>query len=174
MVGMCMPSHFSRVWLFVTPWIVAHKSSLSMVFSREEYCSGCYALFQGIFPTPESNPCLLPLLHWPAVSLPLVPPGKPLTTVTRFNLCYKNQSTDCCVDKGSEQTKVELGRAVSTLGFPSSSMVKIPPAMQELQETQIQSLDGKDPLEKEMASQSSVLTWRIPMDRGACQAQSMG
>ena len=141
-MGKCMPSCFSRVWLFVTPWIVAHQSSLSMLFFRQEYRSGCHALFQGIFPTPESNPCLLPLLHWPAGSLPLVPPGKPLTTVTRFNLCYKNQSTDC-VDKGSEQTKVELGRAVSTLGFPSSSTVKIPPTMQELQETQIQSLGGE-------------------------------
>ena len=37
---------------------------------------GCSALFQGIFPTQGSNPCLLCLLHWQAVSLPLVPPGK--------------------------------------------------------------------------------------------------
>ena len=36
------------------------------------------ALFQGIFPTQESNLCLLHLLHWQAGSLPLVPPGKPL------------------------------------------------------------------------------------------------
>ena len=56
---------------------------------------------------------------------------------------------------------------MSTLGFPGSSMVKIPPAMQEPQEKQIQSLGEEDPLEKEMASHSSVLTWRIPMERGA-------
>ena len=93
--------------------------------------------------------------------------GKPLSTATWFNLCFKNQSTEYCVDKGSEQTKVELGRAVSTLGFAGSSTVKIPPAMQEPQEKQIQSLGEEDPLEKEMASHSSVLTWRIPMDRGA-------
>ena len=30
----------SRVRLFVTPWIVAHKSPLSMEFSRQEYWSG--------------------------------------------------------------------------------------------------------------------------------------
>ena len=36
---------------------------------------GCHALFQGIFPTQGSNPCLLHLLHWQASSLPLVPPG---------------------------------------------------------------------------------------------------
>ena len=31
-----------------------------------------------------------------------------------------------------------------------------------MQETQIQSLGQKDPLEKEMASQSSILAWEIP------------
>ena len=38
-------------------------------------------------------------------------------------------------------------------------MVKNPPAMQE---TQVQSLGQKDPLEKEMATHSSILAWRIP------------
>ena len=31
--------------------------------------------------------------------------------------------------------------------------------MQETQETQVQSLDQKDPLEKEMATLSSILAW---------------
>ena len=31
---------FSHIWLFVTPWPVAHQSSLSMGFSRQEYRSG--------------------------------------------------------------------------------------------------------------------------------------
>ena len=38
-------------------------------------------------------------------------------------------------------------------------MVKSLPGMRE---TQIQSLGGKDPLEKEMATHSSILAWRIP------------
>ena len=38
---------------------------------------GCHVAFQGIFPTQGLNPCLLGLLHWQVVSLPLVPPGKP-------------------------------------------------------------------------------------------------
>ena len=37
--------------------------------------------------------------------------------------------------------------------------VKILPAMQE---TQVQSLGWEDPLEKEMATHSSILAWRIP------------
>ena len=34
--------------------------------------------------------------------------------------------------------------------------------MQEIQETQVRSLGQEDPLEKEMATHSSILAWRIP------------
>ena len=34
-------------------------------------------LLQGMFPTQDSNPSLLRLLHWQTGSLPLAPPGKP-------------------------------------------------------------------------------------------------
>ena len=40
-----------------------------------------------------------------------------------------------------------------------SQMVKNLPAMQE---TQIRSLGQEDPLEKEMATYSSILAWKIP------------
>ena len=40
-------------------------------------------------------------------------------------------------------------------------MVKNPPAMQETQETLVQSLGWEDPLEKEMATHSSILAWKI-------------
>ena len=40
-----------------------------------------------------------------------------------------------------------------------AQMVKNPPAMQE---TQVQSLGQEDPLDKGMATQSSILAWRIP------------
>ena len=33
---------------------------------------------------------------------------------------------------------------------------------------------SEDPLEKEMATHSNILTWRIPMDRGAWQATAHG
>ena len=36
-----------------------------------------------------------------------------------------------------------------------------------MQETQVQSLGWEDPLEMGMAAHSSILAWRIPMDRGA-------
>ena len=50
-------------------------------------------------------------------------------------------------------------------------MVKNPPAMQE---TGVLSLGGEDPLEEDMATPSSILAWRIPMDRGAWQATVRG
>ena len=43
-----------------------------------------------------------------------------------------------------------------------------------MQETQVQSLGQEDPLEKGMATHSSVLAWRIPMDGGAWQAAVLG
>ena len=47
-------------------------------------------------------------------------------------------------------------------GFPGGSVVKNPPAMQELQGTQVRSLSREDPLEGGLAAHSSVLAWRIP------------
>ena len=43
-------------------------------------------------------------------------------------------------------------------------MVKNPAAMQE---TQVQSLGREDPLEEGVATHSSILAWRLTMDRGA-------
>jgi len=41
-------------------------------------------------------------------------------------------------------------------------------------ETWVQSLGQEDPLEKEMATHSSILAWRIPMGRGAWWATVHG
>ena len=46
-------------------------------------------------------------------------------------------------------------------------MVKNPPIMQEMQ---VRSLGGEDPLKKEMATHTSILAWRIPWtDSGGLQ-----
>ena len=45
------------------------------------------------------------------------------------------------------------------MGFPSVSVVKNPPAKQE---TRVQTLVQEDPLEKEMATHSSILAEEIP------------
>jgi len=50
-------------------------------------------------------------------------------------------------------------------------MVKNPPAMWE---TWVRSLGWKDPLEKGMATHSSIIAWRILMDREAWWATVPG
>ena len=43
-----------------------------------------------------------------------------------------------------------------------------------MQETQVGSLDGEDPLDQEMATHFSILAWRNPMNRRAWQATFHG
>ena len=43
-----------------------------------------------------------------------------------------------------------------------------------VQQTQVQSLGQEDPLEKEMATHSSILTWKIPRTEKPGGLQSMG
>ena len=45
------------------------------------------------------------------------------------------------------------------MGFPGGSVVKNLPAKQEIQAW---SLGHEDPLEKEMATHSSILVWKVP------------
>ena len=54
--------------------------------------------------------------------------------------------------------------------FLVTQMVKSLPAVQE---TQVQSLDQEDPLEKEMATHSSILAWKIPWTEEPGRLQSM-
>ena len=52
-----------------------------------------------------------------------------------------------------------------------AQMVKNLPAMED---TQVQSLGGEDPLEKEMAPHSNILAWKIPWTEEPGGLQSMG
>ena len=73
-----------------------------------------------------------------------------------------------------------LGRSPGEgIGYPHqyswaslvAQMVKNPLAVWEIW---VLSLDWEDPLEERMANHSSILAWRIPMDRGAWQATVHG
>ena len=57
------------------------------------------------------------------------------------------------------------------MGFSGSSVVKNLFAMQE---TQIRSLGGEDPLEEKTATHSSILAWRIPWTEEPGGLQSLG
>ena len=52
--------------------------------------------------------------------------------------------------------------------------VQNPPAMQEMQEIQVQSLGQEDPLEEDMATHSTILSWRIPRTEEPGRLQSIG
>ena len=52
-----------------------------------------------------------------------------------------------------------------------AQMVKNPPAMREMQ---VQSLGRDDPLEKDIATHSSILAWKIPWKEEPGGLQSMG
>ena len=54
---------------------------------------------------------------------------------------------------------------------PIAKLVKNLPAMQE---TLVRFLGREDPLEKEMATHSSILAWRIPWTEEPGRLQSMG
>ena len=51
--------------------------------------------------------------------------------------------------------------------FPGGSAVNNPPAMQESQQRQVPSLGHKYPREEGTETLSSILSWQIPMERGA-------
>ena len=53
-------------------------------------------------------------------------------------------------------------------------MVKNLPAVQKRQEMQVGSLGWKDPLEKEITTSSSILSWEIPWIEELGGLQSMG
>ena len=57
------------------------------------------------------------------------------------------------------------------MGFPSGSVVKNPPAMQE---AQVQSQGREDSLEEGVASHSCILSWRIPWSEESGGLHSMG
>ena len=98
---------------------------------------GCHfpSFLQGIFLIQRLSPCLLHLLHWQVDSLPL-------------NHLGKNYNYWLNLEKSTN-----LPRFASLV----AQRLKHLPAMWE---TWIRSLGREDPLEKEMATHSSILAWR--------------
>ena len=59
-----------------------------------------------------------------------------------------------------KREKGSLGQGSETRGVPKWSRIRLP--MQEMQDTWVCFLSQEDALEKEMASHSSILAWKIP------------
>ena len=58
--------------------------------------------------------------------------------------------------------------------FPGGTVERIRLPIQEMQKTLFQLLGQEDPLEKEMASHSSILAWRTPCTKKPSGLQSIG
>ena len=93
---------------------------------------------------------------------------------------HSSVSKESACNAGDPGSIPGLGRSPGGgIGYPLhyscaslvSQTVKNPPAMWE---TWVQSLGWEDPLEEGMATHSTILVWRIPMDRGTWWLQSMG
>ena len=61
-----------------------------------------------------------------------------------------------------EEKKIIIPSHVMVGASLIALLVKNPPAMQETQEMQVQSLGREDPLEEGMATHFSILAWRMP------------
>jgi len=69
---------------------------------------------------------------------------------------------------------IHLFYLVTDLGVGASLVAQLVKNTPAVLETWIRHLGWEDPLEESMATHSSVLAWRIPMDRGAWQAAVHG
>ena len=124
-------------------------------------------LLQGIFPTQRSNPGLL---HCKQVLYQLSHKGSPrlIYNSSIFSFSFKKEVTRS--NKKLLKNIWGFFTCHIVANFLEAQSAKNPPAMQE---TQVPSLCWEDPLEKEMATHSCILAWKIP-DRGAWSATVLG
>ena len=65
---------------------------------------------------------------------------------------------------------IRLSLSLDNISFRASLVAQTVKNLPAMQETRLWSLGQEDPLEKGMATHSSILAWRNPMDSGAWQA----
>ena len=96
--------------------------------------------------------------------------GEFLWDLRRKKAFYSNKRSGKGKGAGNRMTHLETGKEV---GLPTWLSVNESP-MQETHETRVGSLDWKDPLEKGMATHSSILAWEIPWPEEPGGLQSVG
>ena len=77
-------------------------------------------------------------------------------------------------ERSSLQRSIWQSPALRWWTYLVAQTVKNLPAVQEIQETWVRCLGQEDPLEKGMATHSSILVWRIPRTEETGGLQSMG
>ena len=102
------------------------------------------------------------------------PPKKKKLLKTKFNFPGSSVSKESTCNAGDPSSIPGSGRSPEEgIGYPlqyswvslGAQLIQNPSAI--LWKTWARSLGWEDPLEEDMASYSSILAWRIPIDRGA-------
>ena len=145
----CLTLHDPMDCRFLCPWDSPGKNT-------EAGC--CHALLQGIFPTQGSNLSLWCLPHWQTGSLSLAPPGKS----SHLGLTLLLKKVLMWADRGGNGTPLQY----SCLENPMDGGAWWA-AVHEVSKSRTQLSDFTftfhfHALEKEMATHSTVLAWRIP------------
>ena len=135
---------------------------------------GCHAPLQGIFPTQGSNLPLLRLLHWQVGSLLLEPHGKSTSLLHRELLHFLKEFPSLTTHVMSATLMLSslctlcffkpLSCSCGSDGKESASNAGDPGSI----------LSQEDPLEKGMATHSSIPVWRIPHTQEPGGLPSMG
>ena len=76
-----------------------------------------------------------------------------------------------CSPPGFSVHEIFQVRILEQVEFPVAQAVKNPPAMKEIR---VRSLGQEDPLEKGLATHSSILAWRMPWTEKPGGLQSIG
>ena len=162
-----MPSHFSRVWFFATPWTVACQTALSVGFSRQEYWSGVSCSPPGGLPDPGIEPGS-PTLQ--VDSLLSEPPGKPMNTGVGWHAFFQGIFRIQGLNPGLPHCR-QILYPLSHQGSPSGYTDLYVILWRRATHTHLLSVSS---LVLRMAPHSSTLAWKIPWMEEPGRLQSMG
>ena len=115
----------------------------------------------------DSMICSLPGSSVPEISQARIQEWVAIS-ISRGSSRPRDQTQVSCLAGGFFTTKPLRKPKIASL---MAQRINHLPAMQE---TQVQSLGWEDPLEKEMATHSSILAWRIPWTEEPGELQSTG
>ena len=114
-----------------------------------------------------------------ASSLRYLCPGGSMVSLSPHGFILQGLSTCLgilivCWTQGSSIKKKNFFFYIAVYLIRTSLVAQLVKSLPAMQETRVWSLGWEDPLEKGMATHSSILAWNIPMDRGAWQATVHG
>ena len=119
-----LPKSLSCVWLFGTPWTIAHQAPLSMEFSRQEYWSGLVFPSPGDLPTPGIEcrvSCIAGrfFIFW--ASREAYPPSPAHRLCSHHNLSWASQDPWVLIFVKLSPTQLHLIQVRSLVCLPFSS-----------------------------------------------------